>query len=79
MATIDDLLPSVLISEISSKLGAQSSSGRKVVIPFEAIELASQVTFGTESEVVSLMDQLATAKNWEVKVYFFERKVVIND
>lgn len=79
MAAIDDLLISHLVSEIASELDPGSSAGRKIVVPFEAFELAGQMDFALESEVTTLMSQLATAKGWTIKVYFFERKVEISD
>jgi len=77
MPPIDDLLNSFLVAEIAAELGSTSSSDRKMIIPFEAIELAAETNFALESNATSLMNQLAIAKNWIIKVYFFERKVEI--
>ena len=79
MAAIDNILSSSLISEIGSKLGATASSGRKIMIPFEALEFAAQTTAPNEATVTALMAQLAVAKGWIIKVYFSERKVEFSD
>ena len=79
MAAIDNILASALISEIGAKLGASTSSGRKIMIPFEALEFAAQATPANESVVTALMAQLAASKGWTIKVYFSERKVEFSD
>ena len=79
MPAIDDLLTSNLISEITSELGSATGAGRKLIVPFEAIELAAEIDFALESDVTTLMGQLAIAKGWTIKVYFFERKVEISE
>ena len=79
MPAIDDLINSNLVSEIEAKLGASASSGRKIIIPFEALELAAEITAGTEATISELMAQLATAKSWIIKIYFSERKVEFSD
>jgi len=79
MAAIDNILSSSLISEIGAKLSGSTSSGRKIMVPFEALELAAKATSPDETTISGLMAQLATAKSWTIKVYFIERKVEFCD
>ena len=60
-------------------MGTSASAGRKIIVPFEALELASEITAGNETTISALMAQLAVAKGWTVKVYFSERKVEFSD
>lgn len=76
MAAIDDLLASTLISQITTRLPMVGKAG--VRIPFSSIELASEVEFGTEVEVTSLISSLATAKGWTINVDFMNGAVIIN-
>ena len=55
MPAIDDLLASSLVSEIASELGSPTGAGRKLIVPFEAIELAAEIDFALESDVTTLM------------------------
>ena len=79
MAAIDDLLTSQIIAELTAKLGAGSGSKRKINIPFAALALGAEMDFAIESEVSSLVVQLANAKGWIVKVYFSDQHVEFSD
>ncbi len=79
MPPIDDLLSSVLVSEIAGKLGASTSAGRKIIVPFEALALAGQIDIQNEAAFASLMAELAIARSWTIKVYFIARVAEFSD
>lgn len=77
MAVIDNLLASQVIAEVAEKLSGLSH-GKKIAVPFEALELGAQAQAELETDITTLMGLLATAKSWNVRIDFIGRVVIFH-